>query len=123
MPVRVEFEPSTLLPGEQPAITTACTTAWNNYPQLHIARTAVVYSSGGRQWWHKNKNDPKEHVTVRYLPSQTPGRVHVYRDGTALLNPSPTHRSAVQEETDEDYDSVPPFSDEEGEGDTKAPDV
>ncbi len=41
---RVEFEPTTLLVAEQPAITTAVTTAHTNVQALQAARYAVVYS-------------------------------------------------------------------------------
>ena len=40
----VGFEPPTLLPGEHPAITRACTTAWQNAPALRGARQAFVHS-------------------------------------------------------------------------------
>ncbi|KAJ7639570.1 hypothetical protein FB45DRAFT_906029 [Roridomyces roridus] len=106
---RVEFEPTTLLPNEQPNITTQVTTAHNNVQALGSARYAVVYSAGGRQWWHSNANDRRTHVTVRFLGANRPTRAHVYEDGTASIRPS---RSAA-DGADEDDGALSPFSDEE----------
>ncbi|KAI0754227.1 hypothetical protein C8Q80DRAFT_354873 [Daedaleopsis nitida] len=109
-------------PSSHAAITTACTTAWRNIQALNRARYAVVYSAGGVRWWHTSRDDPREHVTVRYLGAERPTRAHVYRDGTASIRPGTrSRRSADQEVPDEDYDSVPPFSDEEVEGDAEVP--
>ncbi|KAI0635740.1 hypothetical protein C8Q77DRAFT_1155506 [Trametes polyzona] len=106
---RVEFEPTGLLPAQQPNITTQVTTARNNVVALRPARYAVVYSAGGRAWWHSNANDRRTHVTVRFMGLNRPTRAHVYEDGTASIRPNRTTRE-VAEEGD---DTPPPFSDEE----------
>ena len=68
----------------------------------------------GRVWWHTTDNDSKEHITVRY--NRRANRVHIYRDGTVNVSPQkPTARvvAAGTGESEEGYDSVPEFSDEE----------
>lgn len=70
-------------------------------------------------WWHSNKNDPKDHVTVRYNRRKGGDRVHVYRDGTGNMNPHKppkrlTRRSeAAQDEELYGSDCTVEFSDEE----------
>ncbi|KAJ6514639.1 hypothetical protein DFH09DRAFT_941007 [Mycena vulgaris] len=86
--LRMEFKPPTLLPGEHAQITGFCRAIrTNNWGLLGSSTTAIVYSHNG-QWWHANEYDTRPHVTVRYdrrLPATR--RVHIYRDGTANLNP------------------------------------
>ncbi|RDX51369.1 hypothetical protein OH76DRAFT_1401692 [Lentinus brumalis] len=106
---RVEFEPTTLLVAEQPAITTAVTTAHTNVQALQAARYAVVYSAGGVKWWHTGNNDNKEHVTARFFDANRQTRVHVYRDGSASIRPTRTARAVAAE----DDGTLSPFTDEE----------
>lgn len=113
---RVEFEPTALLPLEQPNITTQVTTARNNVQALRPARYAVVYSAGGQAWWHTSANDSRRHVTVRFLGLNRPTRAHVYENGTASIRPSRTTRDAAEE----DDGNESPFSDEEVEAGGKA---
>ncbi|RDX51363.1 hypothetical protein OH76DRAFT_1481638 [Lentinus brumalis] len=105
---RVDFEPATLLPAEQPAITIAVTTA-HEIPALKPARYAVVYSAGGKKWWHTSREDPLVHVTVRFLGANRPTRAHVYPDGTASIRPSRAARAVAEE----DDGTLSPFTDEE----------
>ncbi|CDO68403.1 hypothetical protein BN946_scf184815.g50 [Trametes cinnabarina] len=114
MPWRVDFSPTTLLPEEQPNITTQVTTAHNNVQALRQARNATVYSAGGRAWWHTSRNDTRMHVTVRFLGANRPTRAHVYEDGTASIRPA---RRAALEIVEEDDGTYSPFSDEEVEAD------
>ncbi|KAI0779508.1 hypothetical protein C8Q74DRAFT_1367394 [Fomes fomentarius] len=100
---RVEFNKPDLLPAEQPAITTACTTAHKNIQALQTARYAVVYNSGGLRWWHTSIDDSKEHVTVQYFGAARESLIHVYRDGMASIRPSTARatRDVAEEDPDQ----------------------
>ncbi|EJF58146.1 hypothetical protein BD309DRAFT_1077593 [Dichomitus squalens] len=113
MSLRMEFRPATLLPAEQPNITTLCTAAWKKYSDLKSSTEAIVYSSSGR-WWHFNDNDTKDHITVRYNRRIGGNRVHIYRDGSVNLNPQKSTRSRTARAADEEgYDTVSEISGEE----------
>ncbi|KAJ2912164.1 hypothetical protein MD484_g8252, partial [Candolleomyces efflorescens] len=121
--LRMEFNPPTLLPGEQPEIERLCNIAWA-HPALTSSSTAIVYSAPGprgRVWWHTTTNDPTEHITVRY--DRRANRVHVYRNGSVNVSPQKplmrlkgaARREGVSgEQLDEElYDSVSELSGEE----------
>lgn len=79
------------------------------------------FSAGG-QWWHKNDNDPTEHVTVRYNRRPGGNRVHIYRNGTGNMSPNkppgmrPKGVSRATEGDGDVYDSVSELSGEEWPG-------
>ena len=76
------------------------------------------FSSQGK-WWHKNDNDTRDHVTVRYNRRPGGNRVHIYRDGTGNMSPNkpsgmkPKGAPEATEGNGVVYDSVSELSDEE----------
>ena len=84
---------------------------------------AFIYHSSGGKWWHKNDNDTKEHITVRY--NRRANRVHIYRDGSVNVSPQKPGKARVGRDASleaaglqaeigvDDYDTVPEISDEE----------
>ena len=43
MSLQMQFNPSTVLPNEQPEIKRVCEIAWKNYQVLHSSNQATVY--------------------------------------------------------------------------------